>query len=166
MAGPHGGRRGSGYKLQKPRKETINRLLKYFKPVAGKLIFVMIIVTISAVLLVLGPVYLGDIITKATSTDFAVNPYLQLGADGIITVLWPKLMLNFGIIIVFYIVNALIMWLADWIIIGISSEYAYNLRKDIKEKLDRVPLSYYDHTPFGDILSRGKIGRASCRERG
>ena len=30
MAGPHGGRRGSGYKLQKPRKETINRLLKYF----------------------------------------------------------------------------------------------------------------------------------------
>lgn len=155
MAGPHGGRRGSGYKLQKPRKETINRLLKYFKPVAGKLIFVMIIVTISAILLVLGPVYLGDIITKANSTDFAVNPYLQLGADGIITVLWPKLMLNFGIIIVFYIVNALIMWLADWIIIGISSEYAYNLRKDIKEKLDRVPLSYYDHTPFGDILSRG-----------
>jgi len=55
----------------------------------------------------------------------------------------------------FYVGSALLMWLADWIVVKISADYAYNMREKIKAKLDLMPLSYFDRNTYGEILSRG-----------
>lgn len=148
-------KKGKTYTLKQPRRQTLSRLLSYFKPVRGRLIFVIIIVALSAILLVAAPVVLGDILDKVMEADLALNPYLSLDANGLIVIDWQPIITSFSLMIAFYVLNALVMWLADWIVIRVSTEYSYNLRQEIKLKLDRVPLSYYDQTPYGDILSRG-----------
>ena len=148
-------KKGKTYPLKQPRRQTLSRLLSYFKPVRGRLIFVIIIVALSAILLVAAPVVLGDILDKVMEADLALNPYLSLDANGLIVIDWQPIITSFSLMIAFYVLNALVMWLADWIVIRVSTEYSYNLRQEIKLKLDRVPLSYYDQTPYGDILSRG-----------
>lgn len=148
-------KKGKTYTLKQPRRQTLSRLLSYFKPVRGRLIFVIIIVALSAILLVAAPVVLGDILDKVMEADLALNPYLSLDANGLIVIDWQPIITSFSLMIAFYVLNALVMWLANWIVIRVSTEYSYNLRQEIKLKLDRVPLSYYDQTPYGDILSRG-----------
>lgn len=148
-------KKGKTYTLKQPRRQTLSRLLSYFKPVRGRLIFVIIIVALSAILLVAAPVVLGDILDKVMEADLALNPYLSLDANGLIVIDWQPIITSFSLMIAFYVLNAIVMWLADWIVIRVSTEYSYNLRQEIKLKLDRVPLSYYDQTPYGDILSRG-----------
>ncbi|NCA95785.1 MAG: ABC transporter ATP-binding protein, partial [Methanomicrobia archaeon] len=80
--------------------------------------------------------------------DLTSNP-------GTIHIMWPALLRDFGIIMGFYVVSALLNWIADFIIVKISANYAFRLRKEFKEKLDLLPLSFFDRQTYGEILSRG-----------
>lgn len=62
---------------------------------------------------------------------------------------------SFATMMALYVGSALLMWLADWIVVKISADYAYNMRERIKAKLDLMPLSYFDRNTYGEILSRG-----------
>jgi ATP-binding cassette subfamily B protein len=132
---------------------TLKRLIKFFKPVLPKVIVVVLLLIISSVLTVTSPILLRNIMNKAQLTTN--NPYFMITSEMIIEVKWSTLLFDFGIILILYIVSALLSWITSWIIVRISADYTYYMRKLVKEKLDRLPLSYFDGRSVGDILSNG-----------
>ena len=93
-------------KTQKPKKDykffaSFARLLKQFNPS----LFVLGFITISivVVLSILSPIYLRDIINKVSS-NFHTNPYLVVDGTGRVSVVWPKLIGAFTIIMDFMLV--------------------------------------------------------------
>ncbi|MFA5442267.1 MAG: ABC transporter ATP-binding protein [Bacilli bacterium] len=133
----------------KPRniKKAASRILADFRPLLATFIFVIIILLVSATLSVLMPVLLGDFVN-----DFE---NLATQVEGVFMINWPEVLKQVMIMLSFYVGSALLMWLADWIVVKISADYAYNIREKIKAKLDRLPLSYFDKNTYGEILSRG-----------
>lgn len=132
---------------------TLKRLIKFFKPVLPKVIVVVLLLIISSILTVTSPILLRNIMNKAQLTTN--NPYFMITSEMIIEVKWSTLLFDFGIILILYIVSALLSWITSWIIVRISADYTYYMRKLVKEKLDRLPLSYFDGRSVGDILSNG-----------
>jgi ATP-binding cassette subfamily B protein len=128
-------------------KKAASRILADFRPLLGTFIFVIIILLVSATLSVLMPVLLGDFVN-----DFK---NLATQVEGVFVINWPEVFKQVIIMFSFYVGSALLMWLADWIVVKISADYAYNIRAKIKGKLDRLPLSYFDKHAYGEILSRG-----------
>lgn len=53
-----------------------------------------------------------------------------------------------------YLVSALLSYIQGWIMTDVSQKVTFNLRRDISEKINRLPLSYFDKRTFGDVLSR------------
>ncbi len=58
------------------------------------------------------------------------------------------------ILIGVYVISAVFMWAQHYIMAGVTQKTMYNIRREVDLKLSRLPLSYYDTTPRGDILSR------------
>lgn len=58
------------------------------------------------------------------------------------------------ILVTLYVISAAFSYVQQWMMAGISQEVTYNLRKAISEKMDRLPLSYFDARTHGEVLSR------------
>lgn len=136
---------------------TTKRLVSYFKRQLPQFIIVLLILIVSAVLSIISPVILRNVLNKF-SQDIAYNPYLiTTSQDGmiLINVAWSELFSAFGLMLGLYTLSALLSWVAEFIVVKISAVYAYQMRKEIKAKLDKLPLSYFDNHTYGEILSRG-----------
>ncbi len=57
-------------------------------------------------------------------------------------------------LIALYIFSSLFSYIQGWIMTGVTQKITYELRKNISEKINRLPLKYYDSQPIGDVLSR------------
>ncbi len=143
MGGP-GGRRGANDRAQNFGK-TSKRLLAEFKPLLAKFILVSLIVIIGAALTILSPILIKNILSNMAD-------FLTFGPT--IEVNWQLLFTKFGIVMGLYTLSALLSWIADWIVVKISGDYAKNLRHDVERKLNRLPLSFFDKQTYGEILSR------------
>ncbi len=128
-------------------KKAASHILADFRPLLGVFIFVIFILFVSATLSVLLPIFLGDFVNNFKN--------LAIKVGGIYQIDWPEVFKQVAIMMSFYVGSALFMWLADWIVVKISADYAYDVRAKIKDKLDRLPLSYFDKNTYGEILSRG-----------
>ncbi|TMC55180.1 MAG: ABC transporter ATP-binding protein [Chloroflexi bacterium] len=53
-----------------------------------------------------------------------------------------------------YLLGAAFTWLQGWIMAGVAQRTVYRMRLDVEDKLDRLPLAYFDHHERGDVLSR------------
>ena len=153
MSGPRYGRMGGLTEQDKPKnlKGTFRRLIKDFKPLLPKLIFVTVIITISVVFTLLSPLYIRNILNEviqSPSNFFDAN-------DGVLFVKWADLVSRFGIIVLFYLLSHLFTWLSEYLLIPISNQYSYTMRQDFQGKIDRLPLAFYDRQTYGEILSRG-----------
>ncbi|MCX6812691.1 MAG: ABC transporter transmembrane domain-containing protein, partial [Candidatus Berkelbacteria bacterium] len=69
--------------------------------------------------------------------------------------------INFGkikdiarLLIILYAFSAILSFLQGWIITGVSQKITYRFRRDISEKINRLPLRYFDRRTFGEVLSR------------
>ncbi|WP_144460155.1 ABC transporter ATP-binding protein [Siminovitchia fortis] len=142
---PGGGPRHGVAPGEKPKefKKTLKRLSGYLKPRKYQLLFVAIAAIFSTLFNVITPKLLGDAtssifssITKGTGIDFT---FLQ------------KLLLT---LLVLYVISAAFTYLQQYLMAGVSQKTTAELRKEVYEKLGRMPLSYYDRNPHGDILSR------------
>lgn len=78
------------------------------------------------------------------SMDLTERPTMNFGFIGQIA-LW---------LIAIYILSALFNYIESWIVTNITQRLAYRYRRDISRKINRMPLSYFDSHPFGDVLSR------------
>jgi len=53
-----------------------------------------------------------------------------------------------------YVASSVFSFVQGWMMTGVSQKLTYTFRKEISEKINRLPLSYYDHTTQGEVLSR------------
>lgn len=124
-------------------RRTMKQLLKYFKPYAFRGILVLIFAVFSTVFAILSPSILGR------ATDLVLSGLRENGAVNV-EELAKLLLFLCGL----YGVSFLFAFLQGFILSDISQKIVYKLRKDMSEKIDRLPLRYADRHPHGEILSR------------
>lgn len=139
-----------GMSAEKARnaKKTTKRLLKYMKKQKFKLLMIFISVLISSALTVLAPMVMGKAIDQLfngiktavqTGTKFSVN-FSTMG--GIISIL-------LGL----YLISAVFIYIQQYIMSGVAQSLVLNMRKDLSDKLNKLPLKYYDSHKKGETLS-------------
>lgn len=141
----HGNARGT--EKAKDFSGTFARLFRYLKPYYWSLLAVIIFAIASTVFSIIGP----KILSKATDKLIAgISAKIQNTGGIDFTYINKILLLLLGL----YLLAMLFNYVQSWITSGISQKVAYSLRKDIAEKIDRLPLSFFDKHASGDILSR------------
>lgn len=141
-------RSGPGRARPKDMKKSLRNLIKEFHPYRTKLLISSIVIVIAAILQILVPVFIRPILSVDNLSNYiAVSSPLTLN--------WSKILADLGLVLSFYIVSAILGMVAQLLLVTIANRYGYNLRNRIKRKLDRLPLSYFDKHPYGEILSHG-----------
>lgn len=145
MAGPRN-RMMPGEKA-KDFKGTMGKLLTYLKKFLPSIILVLVCAAASTVFSIFGPKVLGQATTKLF--------------EGLIAMLTGTGSIDFaaiGQVLLFlaclYLISALLTYVQGWIMAGVATDLSYSMRKDISEKIDRMPLAYFDRVPNGEVLSR------------
>lgn len=67
---------------------------------------------------------------------------------------WNELGRLATLLIILYALSALFSYIQGWVMTNITQRIAYQFRKDISDKINRMPLKYFDSRSFGDVLSR------------
>jgi ATP-binding cassette, subfamily B, multidrug efflux pump len=146
MGGPGGPMMMQGAKA-KNFKGTMKRLVSYMGQYKAAVIAVWIIALASTAFSIAGPKILG----KATTKLFEGVMAKLTGSGGIdFDFIGRIILITAGL----YLVSALFSYIQGWIMSGISVKITYRFRKDISEKMNRMPLKYFDGTNHGEVLSR------------
>jgi len=139
---------GSG---EKPRnfKNTMKNLIQYLKPYRVSIIFVLVLSILSTVFSIIGPKIMGKATTKLFEGLVAKVSHVP-GAAIDFTYIGHIVLALIGL----YAFGSLCAYFQGYIMAGVSMKVTYNLRKSISEKINRLPLKYFDTQAYGDVLSR------------
>ncbi|MFA5384421.1 MAG: ABC transporter ATP-binding protein [Eubacteriales bacterium] len=174
---PPGGPMGRGPMMGQPvekakdLKGTFLRLIGYLKPEKYRFIAMFILAVASTVFSIVGPKIMGKATTKIADGVLAkYSYYIQL-----YTAIQEKMPVeviselkkqpipgfDFGYIekillwlVVLYIISAICNFAMGYIMSSVSQNTVYKMRNDVKDKLDNLPLKYFDQRTHGEILSR------------
>ena len=146
--GPMGHGRGMmpGEKA-KDFKGTMKKLMSYLGKYTYAIIAVFIFAIGSVAFSVIGPKVLG----KATTEIFNGLIGKISGGDGIN---FDRIKIILLTLVGLYLVSAILSFIQGFIMSGISQKLAYNLRDELSKKINRLPMSYFDKTTNGEVLSR------------
>ena len=142
--GPGAGRSGE---KAKDFKGTIVNLLRYMGVYKIMLAAVIIFAIGSTVFTVIGPKILGNATTELYSGLIAK----LTGSGSINFTKIGKILLG---LISMYIASAIFSFIQGWLMTGISQKMCLKMRRDISEKINRIPLGYFESNTIGDVLSR------------
>lgn len=142
----HGGGKMSGEKA-KDFKGTMKKLMGYLSAYKVGICFVGIFAIGSTIFNIVGPKVLG----KATTEIFNGLVGKVTGGDGIDFGKIGQILLT---LLCLYLVSALFSFIQGYIMTGVSQKLTYRLRKEVSEKIHRLPMNYYDKMTHGEILSR------------
>lgn len=145
--GPGGMHGIRGGEKAKDFKGTLGKLFKYLRPYYFRLVIVVIFASASTVFAIVGP----KILAKATDKLSEGIMAKVAGTGGIDFDYIGQIIL---ILVGLYLISALFSYIQGFITSTISQRVAYDLRTSISQKMDRMPLSYFDKHTSGDILSR------------
>jgi ATP-binding cassette, subfamily B, multidrug efflux pump len=176
--GPMGPGMGQPAERSKDLRETVRKLLARLRPERIRLVTATALGVISVGFMVTGPKILGTAtnilfdgivgkrlppgVTQAQAEELLrVHGQRQL-ADmlsgmtvtpgvGVNMALFGRVL---GLAALVYLLGALFNWGQGYIMAGITQRAMYRLRREVEEKLARLPLRYFDSHPHGDILSR------------
>ena len=142
-------------KSEKPKdlKKTLRQLGALLKPYWVKITVVMFFAIASTAFAIASPRILGNA-TNIIVEDFVamiktpptapVQPVFHFDAIRDIIVF----------LLVLYIISAIFNYIQGWVMTDVTQKITYDLRKDISEKINRLPLKYFDKRTHGEILSR------------
>lgn len=153
--GPMGGPMGAGPHgmgaVEKPKnfKKTMGQLFSYLKPYSISIILVLIFAAGSAAFSIVGPKILGNATTKLF--EGLISKVTGIEGAGIDFVYIGNIVL---FLLGLYLISTLFNFIQGFIMSGVSQKVSYNLRKTISEKINRMPLKYFDKTNHGEVLSR------------
>ena len=175
--GPFG---GAGMPAEKAMSfgPSAKRLIGRLRPERLGVFFVILLGTVGVILSVIGPKVLGEATNiifegvfssqlprgvtqeqvisgleaqgEHTLADMMRNMNLRPG-EGID---FSALALVLGIVLLLYVFSSLFMWLQGYVLNGITQRTVLRLRSDVEEKIHRLPLTYFDRMPRGELLSR------------
>ena len=176
--GPHG--MGGMMPAEKSRdfRGSFRRLLGELRPERRQIVLVMLLAIVSVTFAVVGPKILGNAtnilfegvvgkqLPAGISADQAVAALRAQGQDRMADMLAsmhvkPGVGVDFGalgsillVLIGVYLVSSVFSWAQAYIMAGATQRTVYRMRRQVDEKLARLPLHYFDSHPRGDILSR------------
>ena len=144
--GPHGMGRGPAEKA-KDFKGTFKKLVGKIGAFKISVIAVIIFAIGSTIFNIVGPKILG----KAT-TELAKGLMRMISGKGGID--FDKIGQILLFLLGLYVLSAAFQFIQGWIMTGVSQKMCYGLRKDVSEKLNRLPIRYYESRTVGETLSR------------
>lgn len=133
----------------KNARGTFRRLLTFIKPEIPKIVLVLVCAIIATVFDIFAPRQLG----LATTEIFRAGVAIANGEPGA-GVNFDLLREILLILIVLYVCYQVFTYLQSFVMARVAQNVVYSLRQKTEEKLNRIPLSYYDSHAKGDILSR------------
>lgn len=128
-------------------KKTMAKLAQYLSAYKVKIIVVAVFAIASTVFNIVGPKVLGNATTRLFEGVMA-----EIAGTGTIDFAYIGRILL--IMLVLYLFSSLFAYLMAWIMAGVSTDIAYRFRREISRKINRMPLSYFDKTTQGEVLSR------------
>ena len=149
--GPGGG--GPGHRMMPGEKaknfrESMKKLIQYLGSYRISILIVMGIAIASTIFSIVSPKILG----RATTALFeGVMDMVTGGGQGFDFELIGNILLT---VLILYLISTIFSYVQGWIMTGISMDISYRFRKDISEKINRMPLKYFDKTSQGEVLSR------------
>ena len=145
--GGHGARGGMPGDKAKDFKGTLKKLVRYMSAFKVHMIFVALFAVCGTIFNIAGPKILG----KATTEIFNGLVSKVSGGSGMdFGKIGQILLMTLGL----YVISALCSFIQGLIMTGVSQKTTYRLRKEISEKINRMPMNYFDTKPVGEILSR------------
>ena len=140
---------GPGFVGEKPKdfKGSSKKLIKYLGKYWIAIVIVMIFAAASTVFSVVGPKVMG----KAT-TALAEGLMDKISGTGGIDFDYIAKVLLFTLGL--YIISAVFMFIQGLIMTNITQKTCYRMRKEIVEKINRMPMKYFESRTYGEVLSR------------
>ncbi|EGW37244.1 ABC transporter transmembrane region family protein [Desulfosporosinus sp. OT] len=139
---------GGGGPKAKDFNKTIRNLGSYLKPYKVSMIIVICFAFLSTVFSIVGPKLLGKVTTKLAEGLFAYYARTGLLTD------FNYMGKIIFLLIVLYTISAVCSYVQGYMMAKVSMDVTYKLRKNISEKMNRIPLNYYDSRTHGEVLSR------------
>ena len=143
--GPHGGM-APGEKA-KDFKGTMKKLMAYIGKYKFAVATVIVFAIGSTIFSIIGP----KILSKATTELFHGLVAKIKGTGGIDFDKIGKILL---ILLTMYLVSAVFSFIQGWIMTGVTQKLCFRFRKEISEKIDRMPMKYFESRTVGEVLSR------------
>ena len=134
---------------EKPKdlKKSVKKLMQYIAKYKIGIFVVMLFAAFSTIFNVAGPKILG----KATT---ALSEGLMKKIQGTGSIDFHKIGLIMLIVLALYLASALFSFVQGWIMTGITQKVCYRLRREISEKINRMPMKYFESRTYGEVLSR------------
>ena len=143
--GPHGGM-APGEKA-KDFRGTMKKLMTYIGKYKFAVATVIVFAIGSTIFSIIGP----KILSKATTELFNGLVAKIKGTGGIDFDKIGKILL---ILLTMYLVSAVFSFIQGWILTGVTQKLCFRFRKEISEKIDRMPMKYFESRTVGEVLSR------------
>ena len=136
-------------KVEKPKnfKGTLRQLVSYIKPYYLRIVISLLLMVTSTVMCIYGPRLIGNVTTLLS--EGIISKYH--GGAGIDFTTIGRLV---TVILLIYGISAIIDYFVSFIHTNIAVDISYRLRKDISQKINKLPLKYFDGQSHGDVLSR------------
>ena len=140
--GPMGGARGMApAEKSKDFKKAMTNLIKYCKPFLIFIIIAIVLASASSICSIVGPDFLSNITDEITK-----------GLAG--TMDFGKIKSIAGFLVIIYALSLVFGYIQGFIMVTVTNRFTKKMRKDISEKINKLPLRYFDKHSYGDILSR------------
>lgn len=140
---PGGG--GGGFRrgqVIKPKnfKGTLMRLWYYFGQERKRLLFIFLFIVIDSILMLLAPYLIGKAVDAMTLNGGKVN--------------FPLLGMIILVLLIAYFSDGILTFLQGWFMAGVSQRIVKNLRSTLFEKLQKLPVAFFDSKTHGELMSR------------
>lgn len=139
--GPMGSPMGGGGEKAKDFKKTLGKLVLYCKFHLPAIIIAILFAAAGSVLSLIGPNKISeitDLITKGLMNGIDLDAVVKICVT----------------LVVIYAVGALLSYIQGYIMATVTQKVSKSLRTDVSEKINRLPISYFNRTTTGDVLSR------------
>lgn len=145
MRGP--GRGQMPIEKAKDFKGSIGKLFVYMKQYHAAVVVVMLCAIASTVFSVIGPDTLGKATTELSNGLLAK---IQ-GTGGIDFTKIGQILL---FVLSLYLLSALFSFIQGWLMTSVTQKVCYRMRRDISQKINRMPMAYFESHTYGEVLSR------------
>ncbi|EPY11001.1 MULTISPECIES: ABC transporter ATP-binding protein [Paenibacillus] len=129
-------------------KGTLRRLLGYLKPSRTKLFIIFLMAILSTIFSIVSPKIMGKATTKLF--EFTMAKFNGLPAAMDFDFITNILLLLVGL----YLFSAFFSYIQQYLMAGVAQKIVYDMRQQVNDKLNHLPLKYFDGRTHGEILSR------------
>lgn len=145
--------RGRSDKEKKKKKDnnfskTMKRLLDYTCGDKLNILIVLIFSVVSTIFAIVGPKIMG------TATTEIFNGLVSKIRDGGQGIDFNKILKIIFVLTILYIISSIFSYAQSYIMSGVAQRISYKLRQEISQKINRLPMAYFDSNSKGDIISR------------